>query len=76
METMTNDRQQVVFGMPVSGREWMSTTALSVATVSEAGAGRKRVCADGTAVSAHGYLGDIAFITDVVPGPPAWSPPI
>ena len=76
METMTNDRQQVGFGMPVSGRVWMSTATTLSPAVSVAAAGSKRVCVEGTAVSAHGYLSDIAFVTDIAPGRPAWSPPI
>jgi len=50
METMTNDRQQVGFGMPVSGRVWMSTATTLSPAVSVAAAGSKRVCVEGTAV--------------------------
>ncbi len=74
METMTTDRQQAVFGMPVSGRVRMSTAPVTSQVKTIAAAGVRGV--EGTAVSAHGYQSVIVFALDAVPGHHAWSPPI
>jgi len=81
MDIMTNDRQQATFGMPASGRVWMSTVP-ALGLPAGAAAGLKRLCVDataavqGTTVSGHGYDSSIVFDTGAFPGESAWSPPI